>query len=152
MEALVHDKPHRRKSFAQHCTKSFVLGTSTEHYCCWTVWTPVSHTTRISVTVFFKHKYITNPSVAPADAIIAATANLSHILMSNTAAAHLNASQLADLTRLHKIIQPTSTIASKTSPLPNPPQVAQSKLKTQHTLVSDSDSDTSPHHDNSTSQ
>ena len=42
MEALIHDKPHRRKSFAQHCTKGYVLGTSTEHYRCWTVWTPVS--------------------------------------------------------------------------------------------------------------
>jgi hypothetical protein len=32
MEALVHDKPHCQKSFAQHCTKGFVLGTSTKHY------------------------------------------------------------------------------------------------------------------------
>ncbi|KAL7475165.1 hypothetical protein ACHAW6_005726, partial [Cyclotella cf. meneghiniana] len=41
MEALVHDKPHRRKSFAQHCTKGYVIGTSYEHYRCWKVWTPV---------------------------------------------------------------------------------------------------------------
>jgi hypothetical protein len=48
--------------------------------------------------IFFKHKYITNPTVTPADAIITATANLSHVLMSNTAPTHLNESQLADLT------------------------------------------------------
>eukprot|EP00804_Cyclotella_cryptica_P025152 CCRYP_013001-RA/>CCRYP_013001-RA protein AED:0.31 eAED:0.31 QI:0/-1/0/1/-1/1/1/0/468 len=142
MEALVHDKPHRRKSFAQHCTKGFVLGTSPKHYRCWTVWTPVSQSTRISATVFFKHKYITNPTVTPADAIIAATANLAHVLLSNTTAAHLNTTQLADLTRLHKIIQPTPTDKSAVSPtvttrLPTAPKQA-------HPIVSDSDSDKSP--------
>jgi hypothetical protein len=40
------------------------------------------------VAVLFKHKYITNPTVTPEDAIIVATANLSDVLMSNTAAAH----------------------------------------------------------------
>eukprot|EP00804_Cyclotella_cryptica_P008108 CCRYP_004594-RA/>CCRYP_004594-RA protein AED:0.30 eAED:0.28 QI:0/0/0/1/0/0.5/2/0/866 len=148
MEALVHDKPHRRKSFAQHCTKGFVLGTSPEHYRCWTVWTPVSQSTCISATVFFKHKYITNPAVTPADAIIAATANLAHVLMSNTTAAHLNTTQLADLTRLHKIIQPTPTDKSAVSPtvttrLPT-------ALKRTHPIVSDSDSDKSPQSSKST--
>eukprot|EP00804_Cyclotella_cryptica_P026336 CCRYP_007671-RA/>CCRYP_007671-RA protein AED:0.18 eAED:0.21 QI:0/0/0/1/0/0.33/3/0/1086 len=56
MEALVHDKPHCRKSVAQHCTKVYVIGTSHEHYRCWKVWTPTSCTTSISATVFFKHK------------------------------------------------------------------------------------------------
>jgi hypothetical protein len=32
MEALVHDKPHKRRTYAEHCTKTFVLGTSTKHY------------------------------------------------------------------------------------------------------------------------
>ncbi len=32
MEALVHDRPHKCHSFAQHCRKAFVLGTSTKHY------------------------------------------------------------------------------------------------------------------------
>jgi G3E family GTPase len=75
--------------------------------------TPVSHATHISATVFFKHKYITNPTVTPADAIIAATANLSHVLMSNTAATHLNDLQLADITQLQKIIQVTPTSIKK---------------------------------------
>eukprot|EP00804_Cyclotella_cryptica_P015967 CCRYP_004129-RA/>CCRYP_004129-RA protein AED:0.18 eAED:0.18 QI:0/0/0/1/0/0/2/0/948 len=148
MEALVHDKPHRRKSFAQHCTKGFVLGTSPEHYRCWTVWTPVSQSTRISATVFFKHKYITNPTVTPADAIVAATANLAHVLMSNTTAAHLNTTQLADLTRLHKIIQPTPTDKSAVSP------TGTTRLPTAHKrthpIVSDSDSDKSPQSSKST--
>eukprot|EP00804_Cyclotella_cryptica_P009653 CCRYP_011198-RA/>CCRYP_011198-RA protein AED:0.33 eAED:0.33 QI:0/0/0/1/1/1/2/0/430 len=37
MEALVHDKPHQRKTYAQHCSKGWVIGTSTEHYRCWKI-------------------------------------------------------------------------------------------------------------------
>jgi hypothetical protein len=32
MEALVHDKPHKRCTYPKHCTKAFVLGTSIKHY------------------------------------------------------------------------------------------------------------------------
>ncbi len=35
MEALVHDKPHKCRTYAEHCTKAFVLGMSTKHYRCW---------------------------------------------------------------------------------------------------------------------
>jgi hypothetical protein len=34
--------------------------------------------TRISGTAFFKHKYLTNPSVTPKDQIIAAAAHLTN--------------------------------------------------------------------------
>ena len=37
MELLVHDKPHRNKTFAEHCSKGFVVGTSFEHYCTWII-------------------------------------------------------------------------------------------------------------------
>jgi hypothetical protein len=32
MEALVHNKPHKRRTYAKHCKKAFVLGTSPDHY------------------------------------------------------------------------------------------------------------------------
>jgi hypothetical protein len=35
MEALIHDKTHKHHTYAEHCKKAFVLGTSTEHYQCW---------------------------------------------------------------------------------------------------------------------
>ena len=34
IESMAHDKPNRRKSFAQHCSKGWILGTSPEHYRC----------------------------------------------------------------------------------------------------------------------
>ena len=38
MEYLVHDKPNRRKTFAAHCRKGYVLGTSFKHYRAWKIW------------------------------------------------------------------------------------------------------------------
>ncbi len=80
MEELVHDKPHKRRTYTKHCTKAFVLGTSTKHYQCWKFWTPTTRATRISGAAFFKHKYLTNPSVTPEDQVIAAAACLTDTL------------------------------------------------------------------------
>ena len=35
METLVHDKPGRRRTWAKHASKGWVLGTSPEHHRCW---------------------------------------------------------------------------------------------------------------------
>ena len=72
METLVHDKPLRRKTWAEHATNGWVLGTSPENYRCCKIAMQTTHATRISGTVFFKHKYLTNPAVTPIDTIIAA--------------------------------------------------------------------------------
>ena len=83
MEALVHDKPQMRQTYAEHCRKAFVLGTSIEHYRCWKFWSIDTRSTRVSGAAFFKHKYITNPAVSPEDLVIAAAANLSRALATN---------------------------------------------------------------------
>ena len=76
MGSLVHDKPNRRKTFAAHCRKGYVLGTSFEHYRAWNIWMINTRATQVSATVFHKHKYISNLTATPADAIIAAAGNL----------------------------------------------------------------------------
>jgi hypothetical protein len=45
MEALVHDKPHKRRTYAEHCMKAFVLGTSPDHYQCWKFWSTTMRAT-----------------------------------------------------------------------------------------------------------
>ena len=67
IKCMVHDKPAKRKSFAH-----WVLSTSPLHYRCWQIWMKETRASRISGTVFFKHKYLTNPTASPADAIVAA--------------------------------------------------------------------------------
>eukprot|EP00804_Cyclotella_cryptica_P012520 CCRYP_017704-RB/>CCRYP_017704-RB protein AED:0.24 eAED:0.24 QI:0/0/0/1/0.5/0.33/3/0/909 len=68
MEALVHDKPHRRKTYAQHCSRGWIIGTSTEHYRCWKIWSPTTRSTRIAATVFFKHNDAAKQPPVPAPA------------------------------------------------------------------------------------
>ncbi len=80
MEALAHDRPHKRRLFAQHCRKAFVLGTSTEHYQCWKFWLVTMRATRISGKAFFKHKYLTNPTVTPEVRVIEAAGVLARAL------------------------------------------------------------------------
>ena len=75
IESMTHDKPNRRKTFAKHCSKGWILGTSPEHYRCWIHWSNDTRTTRITATTFLKHKYLTNPTVTPVNAITAAAAN-----------------------------------------------------------------------------
>ena len=83
MEALTHDKPHHRKTFTQHCSKGWVLGTLPEYYRCWTVWSKDTRAMRVTGRVFFKHKYLTNPHVTPEDQVMAAAANLATVLTAN---------------------------------------------------------------------
>ena len=84
MEAMIHDKPSRQKTFAQHCRKGFVLGSPPEHYQCWNLWTTSTKATRVSGTVFFKHNYITNTGTTPSDAIIAAANRMTETLRNHT--------------------------------------------------------------------
>ena len=120
MECMVHDKPAKRRSFAQHCTKGWVLSTSPLHYRCWEVWMKETRATRISGTIFFKHKYLTNPAATPADAIVAATNNLRHALTTNRAEQHRSQQSYDDLKRMAAII--TNNFRQSTLPPPSEAQ------------------------------
>jgi hypothetical protein len=80
MEAFVHNKPHKHQTYAEHCKKVFVLGTSTKHYWCWEFWSMATRGSQISGATFFKHKYLTNPLVTPEDLVIAMAKNLAQAL------------------------------------------------------------------------
>jgi hypothetical protein len=45
MEALVHNKPHKCQTYAEHCKNAYVLGTSTKHYWCWKFWSTATQAT-----------------------------------------------------------------------------------------------------------
>ena len=108
MEALVHEKPHKRRSFAQHCKKGYVLGTSFEHYRCQTVWMVDLHNRRTSGAIWFKHKYLTHPSVTPADRITAAIRGLAKTLTTGIPP-QLRDDTLDKLKRLQDILNPQVT-------------------------------------------
>ena len=133
-ESFAHDKPGRRKSFAQHCSKGWVLGTSPEHYWAWIHWTKTTRSTRISATMFFKHKYITNPSLTPTDAIIAAAVNLAHTIKHNMPEQYRSQLKKNDLSKLQQILKRTTESARVQAENDPPPDLV-------HEDDSDSDSD-----------
>ena len=83
MEALIHEKPIQRKTWYEHAVKSWFLGTSNKQYCCWRLWVKKTTATMISGMVFSKHKYNSNPTVATADAVLAAVQNITDALLKN---------------------------------------------------------------------
>ena len=114
-----HNKPGKRKSWGEHSSDGFYVGPALEHYRCHRVWVKATRAIRVTDTVFFKHKYITQPTVTPADAIVKAYQDLLHAIqgISNTkGTAHLEALQ-----RMTTIHSPPHT--SKTPTLPTFKQV-----------------------------
>ena len=109
MESLFHDKPQRQWKFAEHYKKGFVLGMSFEHYRGWKMWMINTLTTRISNTVFQKHKYISNPTVTPGDAFIAASQHLAAALKSKMPQ-YLQESPFSELSRLSKIFSDAAAV------------------------------------------
>ncbi len=75
-----HIKPGRRKMFGEHSSDGFYLKTSDEHYRTHVVFCKKTRAKRLADTVFFKHKYITQPTVMPADAIVNAITKLRHTI------------------------------------------------------------------------
>eukprot|EP00956_Cyclotella_meneghiniana_P037297 scaffold136652_cov59-Cyclotella_meneghiniana.AAC.1 len=69
-EVQFHIKPSRRKTFGEHSGDGYYLRTSDEHYRTHVIFVKKTRAKRLADTVFFKHKYITQPTVTTADAIV----------------------------------------------------------------------------------
>ena len=67
-------------SWADNSTDGWYLGTSNKHYRCHIIYVKKTRSERISDTVFFKHRYITQPTLMQADIILKAIDDLTHAL------------------------------------------------------------------------
>ena len=83
MEVEMHAKPEARDTWATHSVSGYNVGTSFEHYRCYQVWTKDTHSVRVGNTVFFKHKYLTMPTITPGDAVVNAAEDLKRALIEN---------------------------------------------------------------------
>jgi hypothetical protein len=70
----------RHRTWAEHSTDGWYLGTSNEHYRCHKIYVKKMRAERISDTVFFKHKYTAQPTLMQADTIVKALDDLTHAL------------------------------------------------------------------------
>jgi hypothetical protein len=71
-----HITPNKRETWAPHTASSFYVGNAWEHYCCHEIYICDTKHTRTCLTAFFKHKYLTMPTITPADPLICAADNL----------------------------------------------------------------------------
>ena len=70
-------KPHRRTSWGKHASTGWYLGAALQHYRCHRIWNKETKAERVSDTVFFKHKYITEPTLTPEDMLLKASRSTS---------------------------------------------------------------------------
>ena len=76
----MHEGTSQRKSWDPQSLTGWYIGTSTEHYRCHKIFCKRTRSERISDTVVFHHKYITQPEITPEDQIIKAVDDLTSAL------------------------------------------------------------------------
>ena len=107
----MHEAPTKRATWAENTVDGWYLQTSPEHYRCHVIYTKKTRSTRISDTVWFKHRYITQPAVTPADIIVKAITDLTQTLKGRTNLEGIE--QLETLQRLEQLL--TNTTPSDTN-------------------------------------
>jgi hypothetical protein len=75
-----HIMPEVRETWAAHTASGCYIGNAWEHYRCHQVYISSSKRKRVSGTVFFRHKYLTMPTITLADALIKAADNLVNVI------------------------------------------------------------------------
>ncbi len=76
----LYESINRHGTGADHSTDGWYLGTSNKHYRCYMIYVKKTRSEWISDTVFFKHPYITQPTLMQADIILKAIDDLTHAL------------------------------------------------------------------------
>jgi hypothetical protein len=72
----IYESTSRRTTWAENSIEGWYLRTSPEHYRCHVIHVKKTRSERITDTVWFKHKYITQPKVTPVDQIVKPIINL----------------------------------------------------------------------------
>ena len=83
-EVQVHEKTDKRGTWAYHSVDGWYLFTSPEHYRVHTCHIKATKKERLTDTIQFQHKHITNPSLSPHDKLMNTIANCKAALFGTT--------------------------------------------------------------------
>jgi len=108
----VHEKTDSRGTWAFHSIDGWYLGTSPEHYRTHKCHIITTNSDRLSDTVSFQHKHITNPSPTPANKLMQAIADCRAALTGIT-------SPSRDINQLHALLK-SAVISNLHSPSEHP--------------------------------
>ncbi len=106
----LYESINRRETWADNSTDGWYLGTSNKHYRCHIIYVKKTRSKRISDTVFFKHRYITQPTLMQADIIVKAIDDLTYALKGRK-----NVKSNAQIEALEKIDELLNNIPKKIS-------------------------------------
>jgi hypothetical protein len=76
-----HVTPNKRETWAPYTASGFYVGNAWEHYRCYEIYICDTKHTRTCLTAFFNHKYLTMPTITPADALIRAADYLTDAIL-----------------------------------------------------------------------
>jgi hypothetical protein len=91
-EAQVHEKTNKHSTWSYHSVDGWCLFTSPEHYCTHNCHVKHTKSKRLSDTVQFQHKCITNPSITHADKVMHALAECVKAIQAMTGKARFSQS------------------------------------------------------------
>jgi len=120
-----HIKPNRRKTWGEHSSNGWYLTTSPDHYRCHYIFVKATRSKRISDTVFFKHKQITQPTLTTEDLIIKAIQDLTNVIRGNNKPGNKpgNNSQIEAIKQLTTALQPRNQLPLGKASNNAPPRV-----------------------------
>jgi hypothetical protein len=98
----IHKSSERRGTWVAITINGWYLQTSPEHYLCHQIYVKKTKSERISDTVFFKHRYLTQPTVTPVDTIIKAHGYLTQALKGRRNLKGIE--QIKALTKIDKLL------------------------------------------------
>ena len=98
----MHVQPDIRQTFAPHSVSGYNVGTSFEHYRCYTIWCKDTNSVRTGNTIFFKHKYLTMPTLTRADSLLMAAKDMATTLLGGVATTNDTAEALSQLMNIFK--------------------------------------------------
>jgi hypothetical protein len=97
-----HVVPKVRETWASHTATGYYIGNADEHYRCHTVYITNTKSTRTCSSVFFKHKYLTMPTLTPADALIKAADDLTAAIAGNIPPSTITDNAITQLLQVFK--------------------------------------------------
>ncbi|KAL7478375.1 hypothetical protein ACHAW6_004139 [Cyclotella cf. meneghiniana] len=110
----IHEKSDQRGTWAFHSVDGWYISTSPEHYRTHRCHVKSTNSERLSDTVQFQHKHITNPSPSPQDKLMAAIADLTHTI--HGMGSHPAKTALHELSALLCSTPHTGPLAPRTPP------------------------------------
>ena len=108
----IFNSPNRRESWEERSLDGWYLQTSPEHYRCHRIYVKKTRDERVSNTVTFKHRHITQPTVTPADVAIQAIKDLTKVMKSTTTVSN-DESEFEALKKLEVLVTNKLTVPNQ---------------------------------------